>query len=363
MSAFCSLLTTQMGLAPPHERELGGVRAEPAARAPDEHVVALLHAGAVLRHQLAVRGGVDETGSRRLLPAQVVGLGHQLVGLDEGDLGETAEVGLEAPDALLGVEHRVVVAVRGLQLDGETVRDDLVAGLPGVDAGAGAQDHAREVGADDVVRQVVAPGEVGELAVALQEAEGRHRLEDRGPHGVVVDRGGHDGHQGLARPELRHRHVVQVDRLAGVLVAGAEPGEHLRLVLVHGDGTVGLGERKSGEVGGRGVRRLDRVQDFLHGVASGDTRPRGDAEGYVGAAAEVRGVPSVRRRWCCGSALSAREVPVTQASGRAHQWCAGTAYVRGISARLPPGQHQRMAHRATWQGTECHELRSGEIFT
>ncbi|MGG8409615.1 alcohol dehydrogenase catalytic domain-containing protein, partial [Streptomyces sp. 12297] len=47
---------------------------------------------------------------------------RQLVGLDERDLRQAAEVGLEAPDALLGVEHRVVVAVRGLQLDGEAVR-------------------------------------------------------------------------------------------------------------------------------------------------------------------------------------------------------------------------------------------------
>ena len=185
------------------ERELGGVTAESAAGAPDQHVVALLHAGAVAGDQLPVRGGVHQTGCGGLLPAEVVRLRHQLVGLDERDLGEAAEVGLEAPDPLLGVEHRVVVAVGRLQLDGQAVRDDLVAGPPGVDAGAGAQDDAREVGADDVVRQVVALGQLGELSVALQEAEGGQRLEDRGPHGVVVHRGGHDGHQGLARTEFR----------------------------------------------------------------------------------------------------------------------------------------------------------------
>ena len=38
-------------------------------------------------------------------------LGHQLVGLDDGQLGQAAEVGLEAPDALLRVEHGVVVPV------------------------------------------------------------------------------------------------------------------------------------------------------------------------------------------------------------------------------------------------------------
>ena len=141
------------------QRELRGVRAESAAGAPDQHVVALLHAGAVARDELAVGGGVDQARGGGLLPAEVLRLGHQLVGLDQRDLGEAAEVGLEAPDPLLGVEHRVVVAVGGLQLDRQAVRDDLVAGLPGVDAGAGAQHDARQVGADDVVRQVVALGE------------------------------------------------------------------------------------------------------------------------------------------------------------------------------------------------------------
>jgi hypothetical protein len=45
------------------------------------------------------------------------------------------EVRLEAPDPLLRVEHRVAVALGPLELDVEAVRDDLVAGLPGVDAG------------------------------------------------------------------------------------------------------------------------------------------------------------------------------------------------------------------------------------
>ena len=95
------------------ERELGGVAAEAAAGAPDQHVVALLHAGAVAADQLPVGGGVHQPGAGRLLPGQVRRLGHQLVGLDQGDLGQAAEVGLEAPDPLLRVEHRVVVARRG----------------------------------------------------------------------------------------------------------------------------------------------------------------------------------------------------------------------------------------------------------
>ena len=104
----------------------------PPDGAPDQHDVALLHAGAVARDQLPVRGGVHQPGDGGLLPGQVVGLGHQLVGLDQGELGQAAEVGLEAPDPLLGVEHRVVVAVGALQLDRQAVRDHLVAGLPRV---------------------------------------------------------------------------------------------------------------------------------------------------------------------------------------------------------------------------------------
>ena len=160
-------------------------------------------------------------GRGGLLPGQVRGLRHQLVGLDQRDVGEAAEVGLEAPDPLLRVEHRVVVAVGALQLDREAVRDHLVAGLPGVHARAGLEHHAGQVGADHVVGQVVPLGQRRELAVALEEAERRHRLEDRGPDGVVVDRAGHHRDVRLAGAELRERHVLDVQRLAGVLVAGS----------------------------------------------------------------------------------------------------------------------------------------------
>jgi hypothetical protein len=140
----------------------------------------------------------------------VGGLGHQLVGLDDAQLGEPAEVGLESPDPLLGVHHRVVVAVVVLQLDREAVGDDLLAGLPQVDRGTGAQDDAGEVGADDVVGQVVALGVLRQPAVALEEPERRERLEDARPDGVVVDGARHDRDQGLVRSELGDGDVVDV---------------------------------------------------------------------------------------------------------------------------------------------------------
>ena len=108
-------------------------------------------------------------------------LGHQLVGLDQGQLGEPAEVGLEAPDPLLRVEHRVVVAGGVLQLDRQAVRDHLVAGLPPGHAGADPQHHAGRVRADHVVRQVVALGQLGEPAVAL----GGTRTSDSGSKMLV----------------------------------------------------------------------------------------------------------------------------------------------------------------------------------
>ena len=99
------------------EGVLRGVGAEAAAGPPDQHDVALLHPGAVARDELPVRRGADQSGARGLLPGEVRRLRHQLVGLDQGELGQPAEVGLEPPDPLLGVEHRVVVPVGALQLD------------------------------------------------------------------------------------------------------------------------------------------------------------------------------------------------------------------------------------------------------
>ena len=79
-------------------------------------------------------------------------LGHQLVGLDHGELGQAAEVRLEPPDALLRIEQGVVVAGRVLELDRQAVRDHLVAGLPRGHPGADPQHDAGRVRADHVVR-------------------------------------------------------------------------------------------------------------------------------------------------------------------------------------------------------------------
>ncbi len=203
-------------------------------------------------------------GARGLFPRQVVRLRHELVGLDDGQLGQSAEVGLEAPDALLGVHHRVVVSIGRLELDRQAVGDDLTAGLPLVDAGADAQDDAGEVGADHVVGQVVSLGVLAQSAVSLKEAERRHRLEDRGPDGVVVDRAGHDGDEGLAGSELGDRHVIEVQALARVLVAAGQAFEHVHFVLVDRDPLVGVRKGDGSEFLGGGVAGENGIQDLLH---------------------------------------------------------------------------------------------------
>src|SRR6478736_2136229 len=83
MAAFSSLETTQTGTAPP-------LRAYCVANPPSPP-------------------DAPQISSVRLLPGEVVRLGHQLSRLDQRDVRQPPEVGLEAPDALLGVEHRVVV--------------------------------------------------------------------------------------------------------------------------------------------------------------------------------------------------------------------------------------------------------------
>ncbi len=244
--------------------QLGRVGAEPAARAPDEYHVALFHVGAVVGYQLAVGGGVHQPGGGGLLPAQVRGFGHELVGLDQGQLGESAEVRLKAPDALLGVEHGVVVAVRAFQLDRQAVGDHLITGGPHVYAGTGTQDDTGEVRADHMVGEVVAFAERGQPAVALQEAERRQWFEDRRPDGVVVDRGGHHGDQRLARTQIRGPDLVDVQGAPGVLVPGREPVEDIDLVLADHRSPVGLGYRQGRERRLGCVRGENCLDNFLH---------------------------------------------------------------------------------------------------
>jgi hypothetical protein len=238
-SAFSSARDDAHGDAAAVEHELGREPAEAAGGSPDQHDVALLHRCGVLADDHPVGGRHDEAQRGRLLPGEVGRHRHQLVGLDHRHVGQRAEVGLEAPDLLVGVEHRVLVALGRLEVDVVAVHGDAVAGVPPGHAGAGAQHHGRRVRADDVVVEVVALTELAEPAHPLEEAEGRQRLEDRGPDGVVVERRRHGGDQHLVGTERRERNLVDVQALARVLVLRGHPVEHVDLVLADDGGAHG----------------------------------------------------------------------------------------------------------------------------
>jgi hypothetical protein len=88
---------------------LRGVCANAACCSPDQNHISLLHVCAIRRHEHSIAGGVTQRIHCSLLPRQVLGLRHQLVGLDDREVGEPAEVRLVSPDALVAAEHRVVV--------------------------------------------------------------------------------------------------------------------------------------------------------------------------------------------------------------------------------------------------------------
>ena len=132
--AFSSFDTTQTGVAPPLRAYCVAKPPRPP-EAPQIRTLSPCFMPAPLR-ETSWRYAVELTSPGEAASSQVrcARLGHQLVGLHQRDLGEAAEVGLEAPDPLLGVEHRVVVPVGALELDRQAVGDHLVAGLPRVHA-------------------------------------------------------------------------------------------------------------------------------------------------------------------------------------------------------------------------------------
>src|SRR4028118_1184067 len=120
------------------------------------------------------------------------------------------------------------------------------------------------VGAEDVVGQGVAGAVLALLAEPGEEAERGHRLEDRGPDRVEVDRARHHGDVDLVGRQLRRGHLLDVDALAGVLVRGVDALEHPRLVLVDGGGPVGLRHGQRSDVSAAGAA-LDGIEAGLPG--------------------------------------------------------------------------------------------------
>jgi len=239
MSAFCSLLTTQMGLRRRRART-ACVRAESTRGAPDQDVVALLHPGALrdtnCRYAWSSRGGCGG-----LLPAEVVRLGISWLDFNERDLGEAAEVGLE-PQMRCSGRASCRVTVARLQLDGEAVRDDLVPGRFQALTPDRCGSTTPEVGADDVVRQVVTALSAHS---ACRSAPGIRRspsLEDRGPDRVVVDRGAITATSASPGPSSGTGTSSRWTTCA-VLLTGLEPATSPSR-LVHGDRAVRVGQRQ-----------------------------------------------------------------------------------------------------------------------
>ena len=178
----------------------------------------------------------------------MLGLGHQLVATRDAQLAHAAEVALEAPHALVGVEDRVVVARRLLERDVVRVHENAIAGLPATDGGARPQHDAAGVGADDVRRYVVASAVAMRLRQPLEEREGGHRLEDRRPHGVVVHARGEGRDEHLVGRELRRRHLADLERERRALLLTRELADRLGVLGAQVRADVGLGDGDRAEV-------------------------------------------------------------------------------------------------------------------
>ena len=155
-----------------------------------------------MAEQHAVRRRQSERVARRLFPAQMRRLAHQLARLHAAELRERAVRRLVAPDALRRRQQRIaavallVVAVVLIAVD-----DDFVADVPAFHLGADRPDHARRIGAGDVERMLVA-------------VERRHRDAEPRPDAVVIDAAGHDVDQHLVLGDRPGRHHLALHRLS-----------------------------------------------------------------------------------------------------------------------------------------------------
>ena len=185
-----------------------------------------------------------------------------------------------------------------------------------------AQHDTRGVAADHVERLVVARAPHALLAEALQEPERRERLEDRRPHGVEVDRGRHHRDDGLVGRELGRRDVVDVQRLARVLVGRRQPLEHRLLVGAHDRGPVRVGKRQCAELVGRGAvddRGGMASISFMAGDGSRRTAvapESGRSDLDTSSAVTIVAGPSVGRSAMPGSVIvSSARTPIGKLSG------------------------------------------------
>ena len=84
---------------------LYGVGADATGGAPDQNLLTLRYGRTITGDQHAVARGVTERVHGSLFPAEVGGLGHQLIGLHHRDVGESTKIRFETPDALVRSHH------------------------------------------------------------------------------------------------------------------------------------------------------------------------------------------------------------------------------------------------------------------
>ena len=198
----------------------------------------------------AVAGRVAQRVDRRLLPREVGRLGHQLVGLDDGEVGEAAEVRLEAPDALVGGQHRVVVGRRVLVVDVVAVDGDPVARLPVAHRRPDPQHDAGGVGADHVVGRAWRAPHSLSLPRRSRKPNVGSGSKMRRPHRVEVDASWPSPRR---RPRRAPARAWAPRRRAGssrVLVGRGQPLEHADVLPADEGGPVGLGDREGGQLVG-----------------------------------------------------------------------------------------------------------------
>ena len=205
MSAFSSLETTQTGVAPPLRAYCVAKPPSPPL-APQIRTLSPCFMPAPL-WQTSWRYAVELTSPGEAASSQV-----RWAGLGISWLDFTRASSASPPKLVSKPQIRCsgssIVSLWPSGLSSSTLRQWATTSSPGCHRctpGPGAQHHAGQVGADDVVGQVVPLGQRAEPPVALEEAERRHRLEDARPDGVVVDGARHHRDQRLARARARGR--------------------------------------------------------------------------------------------------------------------------------------------------------------
>ena len=245
------------------EHVLSRVAADAPGGPPHQHRVSLLHPRSVLADEHPVARAVAQRVDARLFPCEMCRLGHQLIGLDDGEIGQATEVGLEAPDPLVRAEHRIIVGGRVLIVDVVAVHGHPVPGFPVSDCRAGAEHDTGSVGTNDLIRKCMAAAPLALLAETIEEAERRQRFEDAGPHRVEVDRARHHCDDGFVRRNCGKRHFADVQALARVLVGRRDAFEHRRVFAADEHCPIRLGQRQARNLFATRLS-LDRFENLVH---------------------------------------------------------------------------------------------------